>query len=171
MAQPALLGATAQLLRQPALDPVPPARWPRHWTEREDLLEAQHDRLAALLVALIEHHELSQTSEAISPGPTSTINGQALSIAGDLGCSRLLWQLRLHLRLEERWLAQSHCLCPGHRAAHRQAASDALEGYQHARIESTTRLTWLRELQTWFDDHRKGIDARAYAQARSLVQP
>jgi hypothetical protein len=83
----------------------------------------------------------------------------------------LLWQLRLHLRLEERWLAQSHCLCPGHRAAHRQAASDALEGYQHARIESTTRLTWLRELQTWFDDHRKGVDARAYAQARSLVQP
>ena len=67
--------------------------------------------------------------------------------------------------------AQSHCICPGHRAAHRQAASDALEGYQHARIESTTRLTWLRELQTWFDDHRKGIDARAYAQARSLVQP
>ena len=71
-------------------------RWPRFWSEREPLLELQHDRLEALLAELIAAHR-----DAV-PAWTA-----AEACALDASCRRLLWDLRLHLRLEERWLDQA----------------------------------------------------------------
>lgn len=75
--------------------------------------------------------------------------------------------LGLHLRLEERWLAEAGCLCPGHRLSHRQAAELA------ARLpaDSAERLSWLLDLQQWFHLHRYGADAIAYARAASAPTP
>ena len=133
-------------------------RWPRQWAERVPLLERQHDRLEALLAELVDLYR--QPLRAAGPGGTP-----AAQLAQDLCCRRLLWQLRLHLRLEERWLEASGCLCPGHRAGHRDAARAAFEGYRQAGPDRSARLDWLRAIQTWFDRHRAGPDANAYALA------
>jgi len=153
--------------------PVAPFRWPRQWLEREPLLEAQHDRLGALLMAMVEDHLPPTSPQATAFGASlaASVDPMLEAVAQDLSCWHWLWRLRLHLRLEERWLAEGHCLCPGHRAAHRQALSTAVEGYRQSRGDRSSRLAWLRDLQAWFDDHRCGVDARAYALARSSSQP
>ncbi len=137
-------------------------RWPRQWAERVQLLERQHDRLEALLAELVDLYR--QPLE--STGPEGS---PAVQLAQDLSCRRLLWQLRLHLRLEERWLEASGCLCPGHRAGHRDAARAAFEGYRQAGLDRSARLDWLLAIQTWFDRHRAGPDANAYALASAAA--
>ena len=77
--------------------------------------------------------------------------------------------LRLHLRLEERWLAQRGCLCPGHRAAHCEAVAAAAAVWEVAETLRDARLPWLMELQQWFHGHRHGPDALAYARAAALT--
>lgn len=67
----------------------PGGGWPRRWFLQDPLLARQHDRLEALLASLIEQH-----LEPLAPSEQ----------AEQLACRRLLWDLRLHLRLEERWL-------------------------------------------------------------------
>ena len=116
--------------------------WPRGWHEQEPLLERQHDRLEALLDSLIQQHHRPHSAEQLP----------AVDQAEQLACRRLLWDLRLHLRLEERWLEAAGSLCPGHRGGHQDAAKAA--------------LARLQELQGWFAAHRRGPDAMAYALAR-----
>ena len=137
-----------------AASPVRPGGWPRDWSEREPLLELQHDRLEALLAELIAVHR--------DGAPVWT---PAEGLAWDGACRRLLWALRLHVRLEERWLEQCGCLCPGHRAAHADAASAAISGYALSRGDRVARTRWLLDLRAWFLAHRAGPDATAYASA------
>jgi magnesium-protoporphyrin IX monomethyl ester (oxidative) cyclase len=74
--------------------PASPSGWPHHWSQQEPLLERQHDRLEALLDSLIKQHRQPLPCEQLAPTDQ----------AEQLACRRLLWDLRLHLRLEERWL-------------------------------------------------------------------
>lgn len=137
-----------------------PRSWPRQWREQEPLLERQHERLEALLAALIEQHRQPLAAELM----------EASELGEQLVCRRLLWDLRLHLRLEERWLAAAAALCPGHRASHQEAARQALADYCRCAEAGSgsrlARLAWLQQLQGWFSAHRQGPDAMAYGLAR-----
>ena len=86
--------------------------------------------------------------------------------AEQLACRRRLWDLRLRLRLEERWLGAAGALCPGHRGGHQDAARAALAQFCRSSGSRRARLAWLQELQGWFTAHRRGPDAMAYALAR-----
>jgi len=146
--------AAAPLVPAPEAARAVPWAWPRGWSDREGLLGLQHDRLEAVLEELIAGHR------AGLPAWTP-----AEALAWDAACRRLLWQLRLHLRLEERWLGASGCLCPGHRAAHGEAARAALDGYARSRADRAARCRWLLDLRAWFLAHRAGPDATAYVLA------
>ncbi len=135
-----------------------PRSWPRSWSEQEPLLERQHDHLEALLAALIEQHRQSLAAELL----------EASELGEQLACRRLLWDLRLHLRLEERWLAAAAALCSGHRANHQDAARQALADYCRGSGSRRARLAWLQQLQAWFVAHRQGADAMAYGLARRV---
>jgi len=142
--------------------PLPPAAapavWPLQWPQREGLLERQHDRLEALLDDLVDRHCLAEEERS------------ALELLADRrDCLLLVRGLRLHLRLEERWLAQCGCLCPGHRAAHCEAVAAAAARWEVAETLRAARLPWLMELQQWFHGHRHGPDALAYARAAALT--
>ena len=139
-------------------DPVRanPWQWPRCWVDQEPLLERQHDAIEAFLAELLLLH-----------GPTQPAWTASDSIALERSCRRLIWDLRLHLRLEERWLAVQNCLCSGHRGAHAQATEDAQSSLLRTVNDRQARLSWLLELQHWFNNHRNGPDATAYAIARS----
>jgi hemerythrin len=151
---PALLPESAG---QPSHAPVPSAGgWPRHWSQQELLLERQHDRLEALLHSLIQQHRQPLPWEQLLPTDQ----------AEQLACRRLLWDLRLHLRLEERWLEAAGALCPGHRSGHQEVARAALAQFCRGGGSRRARLAWLQELHTWFAAHRRGPDAMAYALAR-----
>jgi hypothetical protein len=130
--------------------------WPRQWSEQEPLLERQHDRLEALLAALIEQHRQPLAAELL----------EASELGEQMACRRLLWDLRLHLRLEERWLAAAAALCAGHRANHQDAARQALADYCSCSGSRGARLAWLQQLQAWFVAHRQGPDSMAYGLAR-----
>lgn len=135
-------------------------RWPSTWAERERLLERQHDRLEALLNDLLVLHQ-----------PQRPHWSAAEAKACDGLCRRLLWHLRLHLRLEERWLAAQGCLCPGHRAAHADAARGAIRGLLASSADRSARRAWLQDLRGWFAAHRAGPDALVYAAARAAAVP
>lgn len=136
--------------------PLAPRSWPSQWREREPLLERQHGRLEALLATLIEQHRQPLAAELL----------EVSDLGEQLACRRLLWDLRLHLRLEERWLAAAAALCPGHRASHREAAGQALAEYGRSAASRRARLAWLQQLHAWFAAHRQGPDAMAYGLAR-----
>jgi hemerythrin len=139
---------------------APPGRatvgWPHHWLQQEPLLERQHDRLEALLACLIEQHSQVLPVERLA----------LTDRAEQLACRRLLWDLRLHLRLEERWLEAAGALCPGHRDGHREAAREALTQLCRGGASRRARLAWLHHLHSWFAAHRLGPDAVAYDLAR-----
>jgi hypothetical protein len=143
--------------------PASASRWPRRWAQQEALLERQHDRLEALLASLIEQHLEPLALELLAPSDQ----------AEQLACRRLLWDLRLHLRLEERWLGASGALCPGHRGGHQDAARAALAQFCRSGGSRRARLAWLQELQGWFAAHRRGPDAlaRQRSEAASAVLP
>jgi hemerythrin len=130
--------------------------WPRQWFQQEPLLERQHDRLEALLACLIQQHRQPLPCEQLIPTDQ----------AEQRACRRLLWDLRLHLRLEERWLDAAGALCPGHRGGHQEAARAALAQFCQGSGSRRARLAWLQELHAWFAAHRRGPDAMAYALAR-----
>ena len=136
----------------PAVAPL--SRWPRLWEERELLLERQHDRLEADLLELISLH-----------GGKTPPWEAAQALACEAASRRLVWQLQVHLRLEERWLSQGGCLCSGHREAHREARRVAFEGCLRSSGDRAARLQWLLALQAWFSSHRSGPDRLAYALA------
>lgn len=136
--------------------PASTSSWPRAWAQQEPLLERQHDRLEALLASLIEQHLEPLAPELLAPSDQ----------AEQLACRRLLWDLRLHLRLDERWLGAAGALCPGHRGGHQDAARAALAQFCRSSGSRRARLAWLQELQGWFTAHRRGPDAMAYALAR-----
>lgn len=131
--------------------------WPRHWRDRARLLERQHDRLEALLTELLLAH-----------APERPCGDGAEALAIDGACRRLLWDLCLHLRLEERWLAAQGCLCTGHQGAHQEARRRAMAGFIQSTGDRAARHHWLLALQTWFLAHRQGPDAMAYARATDL---
>lgn len=145
--------------------PAPPATSPQSvwlgpWPQREVLLERQHDRLEALLADLVDRHCLADAERS------------AMELLADCrDCELLLRGVRLHLRLEERWLGQCGCLCPGHRAAHGEAIAAAAARWAVVEKLRSTRLPWLMDLQQWFHGHRRGADAIAYARAATLVTP
>ena len=130
--------------------------WPRVWHEQEPLLERQHERLEARLDSLIQQHLQPEPPQQTHLG----------DLAAQRACRRLLWDLRLHLRLEERWLERCNALCSGHRSSHQAAASQALEQFNRSQSSHQARLDWLRQLQIWFNAHRRGTDAMAYGLAR-----
>ena len=142
----------AVLLAEPVR--AKPWLWPRRWVEQEPLLERQHDGLEACLAELLSLH-----------GPSHPAWTAAEALAIERRCRRLIWELRLHLRLEERWLDQAGCLCPGHRAVHADAASAAIGGYGRSCGDRAARTRWLLDLRAWFLAHRAGPDATAYAGA------
>lgn len=141
---------------------APPPRgniWPRTWAVQHGLLERQHLRLEARLDELIGLHQSPQAWEPLG------------RIASERACRRLIKALRLHLRLEERWLGQWGCLCPGHLASHGEAAALAAAGFLQAGPDRRERLRWLLNLRAWFLPHRDGADARAYSLAHAASQP
>ena len=147
------LAAVPSVERAPGLRP-----WPRTWLERQLLLERQHDRLEALLADLLSLHVAEASAwRAVD------------ALACDDACRRLLWDLRLHLRLEERWLQAEGCLCSGHRAAHAQAARAAFSAFVRSAGDRQARGVWLRNLSDWFTAHRAGPDATAYAAATAAT--
>lgn len=131
-------------------------QWPRCWLDQEPLLERQHDALEAGLAELLWLH-----------GPMRSAWTAADALAIERACRRLIWELRLHLRLEERWLTAQGCLCAGHRSLHRQAVDDAKASLLSSAGDRQARLHWLLGLQIWFENHRHGPDALAYGIARS----
>ena len=139
-------------------EPAVAGRW--RWRDQETLLERQHDRLEALLAELLHRH-----------GPDHPIWSAAEALAVEGSCRRLLWSLRLHVRLEERWLARHGCLCQGHRAAHQEALEHAITGFQASAADRGARRQWLLVLQAWFRGHRHGPDAIAYSLAANLSVP
>lgn len=144
----------AVLLAEPVR--AKPWSWPRRWADQEPLLERQHDGLEAYLAELLWLH-----------GPMQPAWTAAEALAIERGCRRLIWDLRLHLRLEERWLSAQGCLCPGHRGAHLQAVEAVKAALLETSGDRQARLRWLLELQSWFTNHRHGPDATAYGIARS----
>jgi hypothetical protein len=144
----------AVLLAEPVR--AKPWLWPRRWVDQEHLLERQHDGLEAYLAELLWLH-----------GPMQPPWTAAEALAIERGCRRLIWDLRLHLRLEERWLSAQGCLCPGHRGVHLQAVNDAKAALLETSGDRQARLRWLLALQSWFTNHRHGPDATAYGIARS----
>ena len=137
--------------------PAPvPEHWPMSWSRRELLLEQQHRIL------------IDRIADLISDDPVGAAGQRALA-RRNAANQQLLRQLRLHLRLEERWLAACGCLCPGHRAIHRQVAHDSQEGLIQAGSDRRQQLLWLRGLQTWLLEHTGGPDAQAYGLARSIA--
>lgn len=149
--KPTSLAASAQAS-------APPSRhWPRDWPSQQQLLERQHGRLEVMLNTLI--------AEARALGPLANA---AVTPSGELNCRRLQRALGLHLRLEERWLAQWGCLNSGHRASHRLARTAACQAApckDTSRLDPTPHLEWLQGLQEWFLVHRDGADAIAYRRA------
>ncbi|MFY8148896.1 MAG: hypothetical protein ACOVNL_06710 [Prochlorococcaceae cyanobacterium] len=144
----------ARSLACSAQAPVLQRRWPLRWEEQKALLERQHARLEGALLELLDIHRSL-------PSHANDIQAQAL----DHACRRLLWDLRLHLRLEERWLAARGCLCTGHRAAHAEALRTTVGEYLQCRGEHQARCRWLLNLRAWFLAHLAGPDATAYALA------
>ncbi len=140
---------TQSILIAPS-NPSRPGGWPRDWAGQCVLLERQHDRLESLLAVLIDDHR----------GDDNTIE-----LALQQACRQLLWDLRLHLRLEERWLQQRGCLCPGHTQAHREIAIQARATLTSLEQDRLGRLALLESIQTWFLAHRHGADALAYGLA------
>jgi len=138
--------------------PAVAGRW--RWRDQETLLERQHNRLEAVLAELLHRH---------GPDHPSWSAAEALAVEGS--CRRLLWSLRLHVRLEERWLGGHGCLCPGHRAAHQEALQHAISGFQASAADRAARRQWLLALQAWFRGHRHGPDAIAYSLVTSLSAP
>ena len=124
--------------------------WPRRWPDQRALLERQHDRLESLLAVLIDDHES---------------NDVAIEVGLQQACRKLLWNLRLHLRLEERWLQQHRCLCSGHRQSHREVLIQASATLMAVEQDRQGRLALLESIQAWFLAHRHGPDALAYALA------
>jgi hemerythrin len=153
---------TASLLRPPSqLNPPPQLNpWPRLWPDQRLLLERQHDRLEQQLTTLIQWHQ-----------PEAPAWSAEEAAACDHAARILLGNLKLHLRLEERWLDSWGCLCHGHRLAHRHASAAAQEGWLRCGRDRDRRLAWLEALRTWFVAHRDGADARAYSLAHAACQP
>ena len=141
---------------------APSLTMPRQWAQQSQLLERQHDRLEALLADLIERHAIPDQGR--SPRQLELDQGD---------CERLLRQLGLHLRLEERWLSRLHSFCGGHRSSHRQASTLAADGWAVGQGQRAARLPWLMDLQEWFHQHRHGVDAIAYrrAEAQASARP
>ena len=135
---------------------APSLAMPRQWAQQSQLLERQHDRLEALLSELIERHAV----------PDHGRSSQQLGL-DQRDCGRLLRQLDLHLRLEERWLGRLHSFCGGHGSSHRQAATLAADGWARGKSLRGARLPWLMDLQEWFHRHRHGVDAIAYRRAEA----
>jgi hypothetical protein len=155
--KPTSLAASAQAS-------APPARhWPRDWPSQKQLLERQHGRLEVMLNTLI--------AEARALGPLAST---AVTPSVELNCRQLQRALGLHLRLEERWLAQWGCLNSGYRASHRLARNATCQvepGKDSSRLDPTPQLEWLRGLQEWFLVHRDGADAIAYRRADHACRP
>jgi hypothetical protein len=155
--KPTSLAASAQAS-------APPARhWPRDWPSQKQLLERQHGRLEVMLNTLIAE------TRALGPLASATVTPSV-----ELNCRRLQRALGLHLRLEERWLAQWGCLNSGHRASHRFARTAACQVEpckDSSRLDPTPELEWLQGLQEWFLVHRDGADAIAYRRADHACRP
>ena len=95
--------------------------WPRSWSEQQPLLDLQHDRLAVFIQELLQVHDVKAHGWSLE---------EALAV--EAACRRLLWDLKLHLRLEGRWLSQSHCFHPSHRVVHGEALKRFTDGLRNS---------------------------------------
>ena len=128
--------------------------WPRSWSQQQPLLDFQHDRLAVFIQELLQVHDVKAHGWSLE---------EALAV--EAACRRLLWDLKLHLRLEERWLSQSHCFQPSHRVVHGEALKRLTEGLKGSAGDRLGRRRWLEELRGWLVVHSQGTDAIAYGKA------
>ncbi|MFM7676161.1 MAG: hypothetical protein ACKO5F_11395 [Synechococcus sp.] len=126
---------------------------PRNWPEQQALLERQHLRLARQIEQLLREH----TAPAGEPDHAAGERQRSASW-------RMLHAVRLHLRLEERWLSHHGALSPQHRRAHREAVLLAMAALHRSGSDRASRLEVLLTLQGWHESHGQSTDALAYAQ-------
>lgn len=119
---------------------------PRAWEQKAALLEQQHNRLEQGLEYLIDC------------GAGQSLLPQMMQI---------IQKLKLHLRLEERWLSEAGCLCPGHRLSHQELLVSIEQQLPQCLNQESLRLNLLMDVQLWFFRHRHGADATAYARANA----
>ena len=119
---------------------------PRAWEQKEALLEQQHNQLEQGL------------EDLIAGGSEPSHLPQMM---------HLIQKLKLHLRLEERWLSEASCLCQGHRLSHQELLGSIEQQLPQCLNHGGLRLNLLMDVQQWFYQHRHGADAIAYARAKA----
>ena len=135
----------------------PKSPWSKEWSVQELFLAKQHARLEAYLDELLMAYK--SKSFAWNVVQVSAYEGL---------CRRLLWDLKLHQRLEERWLIQHESLCPGHQAEHRESIHAAFINCARTAEDQKARFYWLADLKEWLVAHQSGPDAYDYSLAKSL---
>ncbi len=132
--------------------------WPKSWSKQELLLRAQHARLESAFAELLTFYR-SYSSSVTEP--------EAFAYEGL--CRRLLWWLKLHQRLEERWLKKHDCLSTGHQADHQELLQTAFVDYCKTANNPKFRFAWLNNLQTSLSGHIFSTDAYDYSFANSKL--
>ena len=135
----------------------PRSPWPKKWSVQELFLAKQHARLEVYLDELLMAYRSKSFAWNINQG--SAYEGL---------CRRLLWDLKLHQRLEERWLIQHDSLCPGHKADHQEFIHSAFVSCARTSEDQEARFYWLADLKEWLVAHQSGPDAYDYSLAKSL---
>ena len=131
--------------------------WPKEWSTQELILAKQHARLEVYLDELLMAYK--SKSFAWDVAKKSAYEGL---------CKRLLWNLKLHQRLEERWLIQHDSLCPGHQAEHQESIHAAFINCVKTAEDQEARFYWLADLKKWLVAHQSGPDAYNYSLVESL---
>ena len=135
---------------------MPKRAWPKSWSKQELLLRAQHARLESAFAEVLAFYR-SYSSSVTEP--------EAFAYEGL--CRRLLWWLKLHQRLEERWLKKHDCLSTGHQADHQELLQTAFVDYCKTANNPKFRFAWLNNLQTSLSGHIFSTDAYDYSFANS----
>ena len=135
----------------------PGSPWSKQWSIQELFLVEQHARLEVILDELL----MAYRSESFAWNLAQASFYEGL-------CRRLLWDLKLHQRLEERWLIQHDSLCSGHQADHQTFVNAALINCVRTAQDKEARFYWLADLRKWLVAHKSGPDAYDYSLANSL---
>ena len=126
--------------------------WPKEWSAQELILAKQHARIEVYLDELLMAYK--SKSFAWDVAKKSAYEGL---------CKRLLWNLKLHQRLEERWLTQHGCLSPAHRDDHQIIFRTAFISCCKTANDPEDRLTWLNNLREGLSRHMFVSDAYDYS--------
>jgi len=128
---------------------------PKLWTTQQIMLSVQHARLESQLSELLLFY-----GPKFSPSKHFEVVYESL-------CRRLLWGVKIHQRLEERWLTQHGCLSPAHRDDHQIIFRTAFISCCKTANDPEDRLTWLNNLREGLSRHMLVSDAYDYSIAKS----